>query len=320
MKEIGGYLEFERYNGSIFHEGAVRLNCGRAALRYLIRTKGIRKLYLPYFCCDTVEESCRKENIEFEYYHIEPNFRPIFDGILGPNEWLYIVNLYGQVDNDDVEIYNKNFKRIIFDNAHAYFQKPLDGVDTIYTCRKFFGVADGAFLYTQDKLDGLERDESFERMRFILGRFERTASEFFKESTDNNEFFKNEPIKLMSNMTENLLRGIDYSAVMERRMENFSFLHEQLQYKNKLNLKIPRGPYMYPLYCEDGAEIRKVLRNHNIYIPTLWPDVFNICSPDSLEYDYAMNILPLPVDQRYTIDDMEYMIKIFLENMEGNNV
>jgi hypothetical protein len=44
MKEIGGYLELDRYNGSIFHKGAVALNCGRNCLAYLIKTKKIKKL------------------------------------------------------------------------------------------------------------------------------------------------------------------------------------------------------------------------------------------------------------------------------------
>ena len=27
MKEIGGYIEFESYHGTLYHEGAVKLNC-----------------------------------------------------------------------------------------------------------------------------------------------------------------------------------------------------------------------------------------------------------------------------------------------------
>ena len=66
---------------------------------------------------------------------------------------------------------------------------------------------------------------------------------------------------------------------------------------------------MYPLYIDNGEEIRRKLQAQKIFVPTLWPSVFNICEKNELEYDMAMNILPLPVDQRYSIDDMEYMIK-----------
>lgn len=316
MKEIGGYFELDRYNGSIFHEGAVALNCGRNCLAYLIKTKRIKKLYLPYFCCDSVAQPCRKYGVKTERYHIGADFRPVFDNVLGADEWLYIVNFYGQIRNDEVEAWQRKFKRVIFDNAQAYFQKPVHGTDTLYTCRKFFGVADGGFLYTQARMDGLERDESFDRMRFVLGRYERTANEFYKESVDNNNFFADEPVKLMSKLTMNLLRGIDYKVVERRRSENFKYMHVRLRKKNKLDLTIPTGAYMYPFYCENGTLIRKKLRAQNIYIPTLWPDVIDNCNPDTLEYEYAANILPLPVDQRYEISNMEYLISLLERCMQ----
>lgn len=309
MKEIGGYLELERYNGSIFHEKAVALNCGRSCLSYLIKTKKIKKLYLPYLCCDTVAQPCRRFGVEIERYHIDVEFRPVFDKKLETDEWIYIINYYGQISNDEVEVWQKKYSRVIFDNAQAYFQKPLTDVNTLYTCRKFFGVADGAFLYTKERINDLVRDESFERMRFVLGRYERTANEFYKESVANNEFFSVEPVKTISELTKNLLRAIDYPAVEKQRTENFVYLHERLKEKNKLNLKIPNGAYMYPFYCKDGAIVRKELQAQKIYIPTLWHDVFDTCNPNSLEYDYAMNILPLPIDQRYTKEDMEYVFE-----------
>ena len=45
-----------------------------------------------------------------------------------------------------------------------------------------------------------------------------------------------------------------------------------------------------------------------IYIPTLWPNVLQECPIDSLEYQYATDILPIPVDQRYDVGDMETIV------------
>ena len=113
----------------------------------------------------------------------------------------------------------------------------------------------------------------------------------------------------MSKLTENLLHGIDYEMVMIKRTENFSYLHEKLHSMNKLNLSVPIGAFMYPLYIENGAEVRKQLQAKKIFIPTLWPAVFNLCDENELEYDMAKNILPIPVDQRYGIEDMGYIAK-----------
>ena len=65
---------------------------------------------------------------------------------------------------------------------------------------------------------------------------------------------------------------------------------------------------MYPLYLMNGVDIRKKLQEHKIFIPTLWPAVFEICNEDELEYDMAKNILPIPIDQRYSISDMKYIV------------
>ena len=307
MREIGGYIELDTYTGPMLHGDGIRLNCGRNALAYLIEAKGIKKLWMPKFMCDSCNGILRKENVEVTYYSIGLDFKP-----KGANpaedEWLYVVNFYGQLSNGYLSSLKAQHPNLIVDNAQAYFQMPLPETDTIYTCRKFFGVADGAILYTDAVLDEeIPLDESFHRMRFLLGRYERSASEFYSEYAANNRSFADEPIKRMSKLTENLLHGIDYERVRQRRTENFAFLHERLHGINRLNLTIPEGAFMYPLYLENGAEIRKKLQAMKIYIPTLWPSVFALCGKMEPEYDMAKNILPLPVDQRYWTEEMEYL-------------
>ena len=152
MREIGGYIELDRYALPMLHDGALALNCGRNCLAYLIRAKGIGKMLLPYFLCSSVEKVCRREGVEVRHYHIGIDFTPL-DIALQEDEWLYVVNYYGQIDNGRLSRLVDKYRRMIVDNAHAYFQMPLAGVDTLYTCRKFFGVADGAFLYTDALLD-----------------------------------------------------------------------------------------------------------------------------------------------------------------------
>ena len=68
---------------------------------------------------------------------------------------------------------------------------------------------------------------------------------------------------------------------------------------------------MYPLLVENGSLIRQELQKSKIFIPKLWPDFSKdkIVS-DQKERLLADNILPLPCDQRYNVDDMIYMISI----------
>lgn len=307
-KEIGGYIEFETYRGTLLHENAIALNCGRNALAYLCEARQIRKLYLPAFLCDSVPKLCKRIGVAYEFYSIDTQLKPLFTKALAPHEWLYLVNYYGQLSNTEIENWKMHYGRIIVDNCQSYFQMPVSGTDTLYTCRKYFGVADGAFLYTDARLGrALETDESFNRMHFLLGRYERTASEFYPGYTANEGAFAPAPLKLMSRLTHNLLRGIDYVAAERTRRENFAYLHTHLEKINQLTPTVENATFMYPLWAENGAAIRRELQKRKIYVPTLWPNVLQKCATSSLEYRLAADVLPLPIDQRYTSYDMEYL-------------
>lgn len=313
MKEIGGYIEFEKYHGTKFHDRAIALNCGRNCLLYLICAKKIKKIKIPYFLCDSVRKLCALEDVFVSYYRINEDFTPEKIS-LEDDEWLYVVNYYGQLSQDFIKILKGKYERVIIDNAQAYFQMPIESVDTLYTCRKYLGVADGAFLYTDVFLDKeLEMDFSYDRMNFLLGRFEKTASEFYSEYVANNHLFAREPLKQMSKLTSNLLATIDYEAVKEQRTKNFAYLHKVLGHMNKLNLVIPEGAFMYPFFHEDAVEIRKELQQKRIYIPTLWPNVLEDVEESDLEYRYTQNVLPLPCDQRYNVEDMKYLVEEILK-------
>ena len=75
----------------------------------------------------------------------------------------------------------------------------------------------------------------------------------------------------MSEFTHEMLSEIDYEAVRVIREENYAFMHQQLGNKNRLNLRLPEGPYAYPFYCENGMEVKKKLAEKKIYVATLWP-------------------------------------------------
>lgn len=311
MKEIGGYIELDTYHLPMLHEGALALNCGRNALAYLLRARKIKHLWIPKLICDSVTGVCEREHVPYSFYNIGLNFLPANEIKLDEGDWFYFVNYYSQFDNDFItKLFNK-YKNIIVDNAQSYFQLPVNGVDTLYTCRKYFGVADGAFLYTDVPLsEDLLTDESFERMHFLLGRYERSASEFYSEYVANNDLFDNEPLRKMSKLTWNLLHGIDYEKVKVTRIRNYFYLHKQLRNRNQLKISDKPGTFMYPILLDNGFKIRKRLQAERIYIPMLWPNVFDICSINELECDMAKNILPLPIDQRYSFEDMEYICNL----------
>ncbi len=312
--EIGGYIELDTYTGNPPHEGAVALNYARNALTYLIEAYRIRRIWIPRFLCATVADACRKAEIQIMYYSIGQDLRPVMTDKPTDGDWLYLVNYYGQIGNEEIAVIHKQYPRLIVDNVQAFFQDPVPGVPTLYTCRKFFGVPDGAYLYTDVRLtEELPEDRSAGRMKHLLGRLEEGARAHYGEYSETESNVTDIPLRKMSPLTQNLMKALDLPVIRQKREENFTFLHSVFAERNKLHLSVPAGPFMYPLWLERGRELRKYLQEKAVFVPTLWPDVFDLCDNTDLEYNLAQDILPLPVDQRYDEKEMEYMASLILD-------
>lgn len=312
MMEIGGYLELDSfYDRQMLYEEGIKLNCGRNCLAYLIKANNIKKILMPYLNCDAIFKTCSKYGVSIRFYHISEDFKPLISEV-AEDEWLYVVNYYGQLSREYLLELTKRYQKIIFDFAQSYFEMPIPNIGTLYTCRKFFGVPDGAILFTNKLLDeNLPRDESFERIHFVLGRYERSAGEFYQEASENNNIFHNEPIKTMSRLTENILHAVDYESIKRKRTQNYNYLFSELNAINRLKLKKIEGAYAYPLLIENGASIRKKLIKQKLFIPTLWPNVLDSMDKNTLEFEYSNNILPIPVDQRYGLKEMQFICNLF---------
>ncbi len=298
MKEIGGYFELEQLVKNEYYPELIALNSARYALVYLLRARGIKKIALPYLLCHSVERACREEGCEVVFYEIGEDFRPCTEG-LSDDVCLYLVNYYGQLSDAEIAVYQSRSGGVILDHVQAFFQKPISGVDTIYSCRKFFGVPDGAYLATDVHLDEvLPEDISMERTEHLLGRFEKgSASDYYSAFKANDAAFTAAGLRKMSRLTHNLLGAIDYEAACAKRLQNYALLSKAFEKINPLRLSMPVGPFAYPLYLENGAEMKQKLAYRHIYVPTLWPDDQVRKSPKA--WLTAQNILPLPCDQRY---------------------
>ncbi len=318
MKEIGGYFGLEQLAGREYHAGLTALNTCRNALLYVLKARKAKKLYIPRWLCGSVSGMCGRYGIDYDFYTVDEKFLPLPERVPSEDEYMLIVNYYGQIDNETLLGLKAGYKNIIFDCSQAFFQRPPDNTDTVYSCRKFFGVPDGAYLSTDIRLEEeLETDVSMGRMSHLLGRYEGLASDHYAEFRKNEESLGEIPLRKMSLLTKNILGAIDYEKVREVRTENFKFLHERLGGINRLALKVPGGAYAYPFYSRNGSRARKILAESLIYVPVLWPNVLEDNSENSREYDLASNILPLPCDQRYGKEDMEHIAEMVIADAES---
>jgi hypothetical protein len=310
MSEIGGYFEFEKLIDNEYHKELLKLNSACSALNYAILAYDINKIYLPYYLCDSVFEICRYCGVDLEFYHIDNSFKPIFDKSLKSGEFLYIVNYYSFLSNDDIIKYKMKYDNIVIDNVQSFFQRPVEHVITLYSCRKYFGVPDGAYLSIDRTLDNnFEYESAINSMTHLIGRLEENASKYYSCYKNNEKKFRNPQIKRMSKVAEILLGAIDYNSVIHQRNSNFNYLNNILKNSNRIDLSRFDicGPFCYPYFINNGAVLRQRLIENKIYIPTLWPNIKRV---HGFEFEIKNNLLQIPCDHRMDIKDIKRMVRI----------
>ena len=74
---------------------------------------------------------------------------------------------------------------------------------------------------------------------------------------------------------------------------------------------------IYP-YLTDDETLRQRLIENKVFVATYWPNVKEWVSKEMLEYDLTERLLPIPVDQRYGIEEMKTIISIIKGNVSGS--
>jgi hypothetical protein len=322
MKPIGGYFELELTKGQEYHRNALRLNTGRNAFEYVLRVKKYSKVFLPYYTCEVMVETLKKTGVRFEYYALDKSLYPILDfsGLTGGDVVVY-TNYFGICDENINKISNESVNLII-DNSQAFYSLPIKELDTFYSARKFFGVPDGAYLYTNRYCeDSFAQDLSYARFEHLLGRIDAGAEIFYPSFKSNDLSLKGQDIKIMSNLTQRLLMGIDYKSASKIRQENFNVLHRALDKTNMLKFGFSKVnvPLVYPYLISNGHEVKMRLIEQKVFIPTYWPHLLETAIKESWEYFLAENLISLPVDQRYGKPEMLNILKC-MEEIIGKNI
>ncbi len=312
MEPIGGYFSLELPLHEEYHKDAIRLNTGRNCLEYILQARGYKKVYIPYYTCDVVLEPFKKLGVPYEYYHVNIHLEIRDEIALKAGEALLYTNYYGLKQRYTEQLVQQYGNRLIVDNTQAFYAKPIDGIDTFNTCRKFFGVPDGAYLYTDKLLDvELEQDLSYERMLSLTKRIDISPEAGYQDFRDTSKVLVGQPIKRMSKLTQRMMLGIDYEAVAQRRRANYQLLNEALGKENNLELPLEDDavPMVYP-YLAPVKGLREKLIDNKIFVARYWPSVLEYTTPDDIDYLLAYQMQPLPIDQRYGEEEMRQIIDL----------
>jgi hypothetical protein len=267
-------------------------------------------------------EPIKKLKLDFEFYNIDENLLPVFDFSKVKAKDVFVYNNYFGICDNQVDEVSLKCSNLVVDNSQAFFSKPLPLVDTIYSPRKFFGVPDGGYLYTNIKIeDDIEQDESYYRFEHLLGRIDLGAKKSYRAFIQNETSLIGQHIKIMSSLTQHLLESIDYKKAMEKRCYNFNYLHKALENSNQLKPDIGSEfvPMCYPYLTDRGSILKKNLIENKVYAGTYWPNVSKwLQSKNTFEVYLQNNLIPIPIDQRYDQYSMNRIINLVLDNKNSN--
>lgn len=314
--EIGSFIELQMPEiGELYSQTSniARLNTGRASIWHAFRCTGCKAIWLPYYECDTVRNFLKFKNVTIKYYHIDSNFNPI-DLFPLKEDAVLIVNYFGIMSFNRLSLIAKKYAHTIIDDAQALFTIPIDGCYNVYSCRKFIGVPDGAYVIgdkAEKFCDEYDKGYSSDTSLFLLQRIEYGCEGKAYESRQLNESRLNtEDVKLMSKLTQTILKGTYYQYVKEKRKKNFEMVHKLLSKVNLINPMMYYDetcvPMVYPLVVEND-EMLSLLQEEKHFQGHWWSYLVDEMNKSTFEYWLSRYIIPITIDQRYGQNEIEYI-------------
>ena len=306
---IGGYFELDLPSGrNHFHDRAFRFHSARQALECILIARQYKSIFMPRYICNSVLETIHKVGIRPEFYSLDDNMEPRgLPSRMPVQTALLLVNYFG-LKSQHLTHLAKEYSRVIVDNSQAFFSLQKNGVDTVYSPRKFFGVSDGGYLSSGIKCKmNYPFATSADRIGAMVKRLETGPESGYPDYVAAEMALRQAPVQRMSILTERLLSGINYREAQQKRCENFNDLANTFSAMNQftwLERDAVEGPLCYPLWIDGGKIVKQSLIAERIFVPTYWVEAIQRVQADSVEHRFVEDLLCLPVDQRYGVADM----------------
>ncbi len=292
------------------------------------------KVLMPDYLCYSIVETVRAVGIAYEYYHVDIGMQPVFGDILSQYkntkaDAILLINYFGLIDNaETISEIRKTMPdiKIIVDCVQDYYgYLSIDDFDYAFTgLRKWFAVPDGASIKKRGSAlkssQEYNEDNGFSSYKLagnLLKNYKDSISdEVFLELLEKGENQLNKDyLNKASVFSTKAVNEIDHDTIKKERTENGAYLHERLEKRGIRHIYSESGvPMFIPMLCKDRFtrdSLKQYLHSVGVYAPVHWPlpqketKLINEIQTHNELYDTELSLI---CDQRYSTDDMEYII------------
>jgi hypothetical protein len=322
--EIGSFIELDLPNTGEYHEvdyelNVARLNAARAGVYHALKLYGLNEIYLPYYLCPSVKKFLVSKGVTVKFYSLTPDLLPEIETNIS-NAAILLVNYFGLFSHQSMKELTQKFSTSIIDNCPGFYASPLENVYNVYSPRKFFGVPDGCYVIGNNAREGASNyaiDSSSETSNFLFRRIEDGCQNAYADRMLNEKRIDSSDILQMSGLTKAILSSVRYNEIGIIRRNNFQILHELIGHINEFDpmrfYDESCVPMVYPFVKTDSSLV-DVLKEKGVYTGRWWNDVLNHVSEETIEAKFSNYMVPIPIDQRYGVDELKLIANTILES------
>ena len=162
-------------------------------------------------------------------------------------------------------------------------------------------------------MDEYDQDLSSETAGFLLQRIEVGCNSAYQYRQLNEKRLDMSNISRMSILSRAILKNAPYGYIKNKRFENFNLASDLYSSMNKINPHIYFDdncvPFVYPLVVEK-SDMVDLLSKEKIYTGRWWNYLLKETDSTSFEYYLSSYMIPIPIDQRYGKNEIEYVYNI----------
>ena len=285
----------------------------RSALAYLLRWRGVERLWLPAYICPELADA--GAGIAIAWYPLSADLSPDVARLrvdLRAGDCVLAVDFFGRAPAGDFRDLAASRADILWveDRAQALWPAPEPWAKwVLYSPRKLFGVAEGGIMVhgggrvaRPDYAPPLLPDCAAPR-RMPAGDAAARARRYAAYRRIEDAMAVS--VAAMGAATRARLAAIDPAPAMQRRRANFDALAALLGDVALISGRIGDFvPFGFPVRLRDCARVAQALAELGIFAARHWPDLR--CDPAAFPEAHALAraVLTLPCDQRYEVSDM----------------